>query len=120
MLVSKPEGMCTVSIDPIQKSVTLGFHTEHDSQSFRDQVVDRVIETTQGPKRKSNGLNFTAEERQSAVAQTMVEALEAMREQARTLRAWGAPEIATVFETRAAQIEEEINQFLAITRGEKK
>lgn len=120
MLVAKPEGLCTVSIEADRKTVTLGFHTERESQAFRDQVVDCVIETTQGPKRKSNGLNFTEEERQSAVAQTMIESLNGMREHAKTLRAWGAVEMAVIFETRAAQIEEEINQFLAITRGEKK
>jgi hypothetical protein len=124
MLVRKPEGMCTVATDPVKRTVTLGFHTTQESQAFRDQVVDRVIETTQGnrkPAREYNmPLHLTEDERNTAVGQTMIETIEGMRKQAQFFRSTGNPEMAIIIETRAKQIEDDVNDLLDQFNGVKK
>lgn len=52
MLLTKPEGMCTVSSDLQAKTVTIGFLDPKYAQQFRNHLVDKVIDTTQGKKKE--------------------------------------------------------------------
>jgi hypothetical protein len=120
MLLSKPEGMCTVSSDTVRRTVTLGFHTHQNALAFWNQAVDRVIETTQGASAaKESRLNFTEEERESALAQTMIDTIDGLRKQANTLRSVQQNELAAILDARATCIENDINNYLNAHRAEK-
>ena len=77
MLIRKPEGMCTISSELGAKKVVLGFNTEQQATTFRNQAVDRTIDTASGgrPREKAVKLNFTNDERKSVVAQTIIESI---------------------------------------------
>lgn len=111
MLLTKPVGMCTVSGDALNKTVTLGFHESEQAQAFRNHVVDKVIQGTQGRTSKVN-IKFTDEERESATAQTIVETIEQINHQAEMFEKMGNPVIAGIFRDHAKKIEDEINASL--------
>lgn len=46
MLLSKPEGMCTVSSDLTRKTVTIGFLEPEFAKRFNNHLIDKVIEAT--------------------------------------------------------------------------
>lgn len=121
MLLRKPEGMCTISNELGDKKVVLGFNTAQQAQAFRNQLVDRTVDATISgkPREQSVSINFTNDERKSTTAQTIVEVIERMRDDAKTLHAWGRRDLAAIVQARADQLENDVNEYLSLLRAPK-
>jgi uncharacterized protein (DUF924 family) len=121
MLLRKPDGMCTISNELGDKKVVLGFNTAEQAREFRNQAVDRTIDATVNgkPREQVVALAFTNDERKSVTAQTIVECLERMHEDAKTLHAWGHRELAAILQARAETLQNEINAYLNTTQEKK-
>lgn len=112
MILSKPDGMCTIEMTD-SKKVLLGFHTKEQAQVHRNAIVELCVNQSAAPKTLQ--FHFTTEDSVSDIAQTLIRTIETMRNEAVELMMKGSPASEILF-AHANAIVFSINEALAVRR----
>lgn len=109
MILSKPDGLCTIEIAQ-SKKVAVGFHTEAQAQAHRNAIVELCVNQSVQPKTLQ--FHFAREDSISDIAQIFTRSVEMLRLEAVELDDRGHKAASDILFTHANAIVRGVNEAL--------